>query len=65
MIVSFFSSMILTQPLKILFVIMLVSYCTKRAKFEDDHVLQDEALPKVYYSPDDPTIGIYLGPNHV
>ena len=27
----------------------LISYFTKQAKFEDDHVFQDEELPKVYY----------------
>ena len=42
--------------LQVLIVIWIISYCTKRAKFEDDHVFQDEELPKVYYRADDPSI---------
>ena len=56
MIVSFISSLIITQPIKILIIIWVMSYCTKKVTFEDDHVFQDEELPRVYYSPDDPTI---------
>ena len=33
-----------------------MSYCLKKQTFEDDHVFQDEELPKVYYSENDPTI---------
>ena len=36
--------------------IWLVSYCFKKADFEDDHVFQDEELPTIYYREDDPTI---------
>ena len=49
MIVSFISSLIITQPLKILIIIWVMSYCTKKVTFEDDHVFQDEELPTVYY----------------
>ncbi len=36
---------------------LCIGYCFKKANFEDDHVFQDEKLPKVYYDPNDPTIG--------
>jgi hypothetical protein len=36
---------------------MAIGYCIKKADFGDDHVFQDEILPKVYYDPEDPTIG--------
>ena len=57
MLVSFFSSMLITQPLKIVLIAMAIGYCIKKANYDDDHVFQDEHLPKVYYSPNDPTIG--------
>ena len=56
MLVAFFSSMIITQPIKILVVVTIMSYCIKKVTFEDDHVFQDEDIPMVYYSDDDPTI---------
>ena len=42
--------------LQILIIIWVMSYCLKKQTFEDDHVFQDEELPKVYYSENDPTI---------
>ena len=76
MIVSFFASLLLTQPIKVFFskknlfdgnyyffffqillVIWVMSHCIKKDSYGDDHVFQDEQLPKVYYKEDDPEIG--------
>ena len=34
-----------------------MSHCIKKDSYGDDHVFQDEQLPKVYYKEDDPEIG--------
>ena len=54
MLVSFFSSLIITQPLKVFIIIWTIAYCSKKSKFDDDHVFVDEQLPTVYYKEDDP-----------
>ena len=57
---KYFLSKFIYIFLKILVIIWVMSYCTKKVAFEDDHVFQDEELPIVYYCPEDPTIGIYI-----
>ena len=57
MITSVFSSILITQPLKVLIMIGFISFCCKIKPFDDDHVDLDEDEPTIYYDPDDPTLG--------
>ena len=35
----------------------MLSYCCKSPAFGDDHVFQDEEIPRVYFKEDDPHLG--------
>ncbi len=57
MLTSMFSSILITQPIKVMVMIGCAAYCCKINPFNDDHVDFDEDEPVLYYDPDDPTLG--------
>eukprot|EP00095_Tigriopus_kingsejongensis_P009158 maker-scaffold798_size95657-snap-gene-0.28 protein:Tk09158 transcript:maker-scaffold798_size95657-snap-gene-0.28-mRNA-1 annotation:"polycystic kidney disease protein 1-like 2-like" len=49
MISAFFFSILLTQPLKIIFITLIISFAYKRSLFSDDHAEGDEEPPTIYF----------------
>jgi hypothetical protein len=49
MFTAFCTSVIITQPLKILALTVLISYCCRKPYFDDDHTEADEEPPTIYY----------------
>ena len=49
LIVTFFASVFVYQPIKILLITFVVTACCKRANFDDDHQETDEVSPSVYW----------------
>ena len=50
---GFFASILVAQPLKIVGLTMLISVCTRKPTFNDDHCEADEVAPTIYFDPEE------------
>ena len=63
LIVTFFASVFIYQPVKILLITFVVTACCKRANFDDDHQETDEVMPSVYWDEEAEAEARYVWPD--